>query len=82
MHGNFEFAYLYSMQTFELSEDYIQLNNLLKIEGIALTGGEAKLMIQDGLVRVNGEVASEIRKKLRKGDVVEFENERIEITSS
>ena len=43
------------------------------------SGGEAKLLISDGAVCVNNEVEMQIRKKLRKGDVIEFDEHKIEI---
>jgi ribosome-associated protein len=56
-------------------EEFIELNKMLKILQIAQTGGHAKLMIQDGLVSLNGEQESRIRAKLRAGDVVAVEAE-------
>ena len=67
------------MKKFELKQDYIQLNNLLKIMDFVGSGGEAKLLISDGAVCVNNEVEMQIRKKLRKGDVIEFDKHKIEI---
>lgn len=65
---------------FELTEEYIQLNNLLKALSLVGSGGEAKLLIKDGYVLVNGETELQVRKKLRKGDVVLFnEEEEIKI---
>ena len=55
---------------FTLKEEFIELFKLLKAEGIASTGGEAKLMIADGSVMVNGIIELRKRNKLRKGDVV------------
>lgn len=54
--------------------EYIQVNQFLKKENIAMSGGEAKLIIESGTVFVNGQEAFEIRKKLRDGDVVKIEN--------
>ena len=54
--------------------DYIQLNQFLKKENIAMSGGEAKLIIESGTVYVNGEVADAIRKKLHDGDRVVIED--------
>ncbi len=66
------------MQTFELEEyDFIELNKLLKIMGLVATGGEAKQLIDEGLISVNGSVEMQRRKKLRRGDVVNFEDEEI-----
>lgn len=55
-------------QTFQLSTEYIDLLQFLKATGIAATGGEAKAMVDDGLVDVNGEPESRRRRKLRPGD--------------
>jgi ribosome-associated protein len=67
--------------TFKLKngEDYIQLLMLLKIKQMAQTGGHAKIIIENGLVKVNGEIEFRKRKKLRKGDLVELDNSIIEI---
>jgi ribosome-associated protein len=48
----------------------IRLDQFLQIKGIAETGGHAKLLIQDGLVKVNGEQETRRRRKLQHGDVV------------
>ena len=53
--------------------EYIQLNQLLKKENIATSGGDARMMIEQGMVKVNHETAHEIRKKLHSGDIVEVE---------
>ncbi len=66
---------------FELKpdEEFIELMKLLKIKQIAQTGGHAKMIIDDGAVKVNGEVELRRRKKLRKADIVEIETLQIEI---
>lgn len=56
-------------------EEFIELNKMLKILQVAQTGGHAKLMIQDGVVSLNGEQELRIRAKLRAGDVVVVEEE-------
>lgn len=48
----------------------MELNTLLKIKGVAPTGGQAKLLIRSGAVRVNGEVETRNRRQLCEGDVV------------
>ena len=58
---------------------YIELNKLLKLLNLAETGGDANLIIMDGLVKVNKETELQKRKKLRVGDIVEFENHTINI---
>ncbi len=68
------------MSTFELiDQEYIELNKLLKIENLVGTGGEAKFLIKNGEAIVNNEVETQVRKKLRKGDVVRFFEDTIEI---
>ncbi len=54
----------------EIKTDFIQLQAFLKFMGIAETGGQAKEFIQDGIIRVNGEVCTARGKKLRNGDIV------------
>ena len=61
------------------SDEYIELNKLLKITGLAQTGGHAKIIIDEGAVLVNGEIELQKRKKLRDGDIVQCENNSIEI---
>ena len=60
--------------------EYIELIKLLKILQIAESGGQAKLMVEDGEVKRNGEVELRKRAKLRAGDVVEIFGEQIKIT--
>lgn len=60
-------------------QDYIELNKLLQIMQIAQTGGHAKILVKTNEVIVNGQTETQVRKKLRQGDVVEVEGERIEI---
>ena len=60
-------------------KDFIKLDSLLKLAGIADTGGIAKLMIQDGEVSVNGEICTQRGKKIRAGDVIEVFEEKIQI---
>lgn len=60
-------------------DEYIELNKLLKILGLSQTGGHAKLIIEEGLINVNGEIELRKRKKLRRGDIVILENNQITI---
>ena len=60
-------------------KDFIKLDSLLKLAGIADTGGISKLMIQDGEVKLNGEVCTQRGKKIRAGDVIEAFDEIIKI---
>ena len=72
------------MTYFELSadEDYIELIKLLKAENIASSGAEAKMMVEDQLVDVNGNLEIRKRAKLREGDIVEIEGKKIQIVKS
>ena len=58
---------------FILKGEYIRLDDLLKNVGVVNTGGHAKIVIQDGEVKVNGEVCTMRGKKLRDGDSAEYE---------
>ncbi|MGN0522116.1 MAG: RNA-binding S4 domain-containing protein [Eubacterium sp.] len=53
-----------------IKTDFIRLDAFLKFKGIAQTGGEAKLFIQDGIIKVNGEICTARGKKIRNGDIV------------
>jgi len=65
--------------SFELKGEFIPLIALLKATGLASTGGHARIIVEDGLVRVNGELEERKRKKLRKGDKVLVEGNQINI---
>ena len=58
------------MNVIEITTEYIKLQDLLKFAAIASTGGEAKIMVQEGEIRVNGEVCTQRGKKIRPGDDV------------
>jgi len=64
---------------FKLKTEFIELDNLLKASDIVASGAEARQAIQAGVVKVNGQVESRIRRKLRSGDVVEFEGNAIQV---
>ena len=57
-----------------IKEDFIRLDSAMKLADMVVTGGHAKIVIQNGEVKVNGEVCLMRGKKLHKGDKVEFEN--------
>ncbi len=63
----------------EINEEFIRLDNLLKFAGIAETGGHAKILVQNGEVLVNGEVCTMRGKKMRKGDIAQFEDMSVEV---
>lgn len=58
------------MMTITITTEYIKLQDLLKFAAIASTGGEAKIMVQEGQVTVNGEVCTQRGRKIRPGDDV------------
>ena len=68
------------MQKININTEYIKLDQLLKFANAVEGGGMAKNVIQDGLVKVNGEIVLQRGKKLRVGDVIEFNNEKYLIT--
>ena len=67
------------MEIIKLKEDFIKLGQALKAANLVDSGVMAKIVIQDGLVKVNGETEYQRGKKLYDGDVVSFENETIKI---
>ncbi|OUN96527.1 MULTISPECIES: RNA-binding S4 domain-containing protein [unclassified Pseudoflavonifractor] len=62
-----------------ITTEFIKLDSLLKFANAVATGGEAKQIVQDGLVKVNGEVCTMRGKKIRPGDVVEVDGQ-LELT--
>ena len=67
------------MEKISIETEYIKLDSMLKYAAVAGTGGEAKFVINEGLVFVNGEVCTQRGKKLRPGDRVEFQGMSFEI---
>jgi ribosome-associated protein len=67
------------MRVVEIEEEPIELYKILKFESMVQSGGEAKFVIAEGLVRVNGEVETRKSKKIFSGDIIEFEEETIRI---
>lgn len=67
------------METIKLREEFIKLGQALKAAGLVESGVDAKFVIQDGLVKVNGQVEYQRGKKLVAGDIVEFDGEKIKI---
>ena len=62
-------------------DEYIKLDQFLKLAQVVQTGGEAKVLIQSGQVLVNGEVETRRGRKLRPGDVVVVEGEELVVAS-
>ena len=69
------------MEIIHLKEDYIKLGQALKAAGLVQSGVDAKFVIQDGLVKVNGQVETRRGKKLIVGDVINFDGKTIKIES-
>lgn len=68
------------MDTFNLQgQEFIQLNQLMKILNWVSSGGEANILIDEGLVKVNGEIETRRRNKLKAGMLVEFNNQKVKI---
>ena len=62
------------MEKIKIETEYIKLDQFLKLCGAAQTGGHAKIMIADNMITVNGEVAIQRGKKIRKNDIVEIKD--------
>lgn len=67
------------MIEFHIKGDHIELVKLLKAVNLVGSGGEAKSLIEDGLIEVNGEVESRKRRKLKPGDRVVFQSHEISL---
>lgn len=68
------------MENIEITTEYIKLQDLLKFAAAVQTGGEAKVVIQEGDVTVNGEVCTMRGRKLRPGDDVYFQGKHYTVT--
>ena len=69
------------MEPISITTEYIRLDSLLKLTGAVDTGGQAKLLIQEGRVLVNGEVCPQRGKKLRPGDTVALGESRFQVAA-
>ncbi len=67
------------MIEFKLTGEHIALFQLLKATHLCGTGGEAKIMIGEGLVTVDGDIETRLRKKIRVGEIVEYNGEQITV---
>ena len=70
-----------TIHRFQLQGEFIELNVLLKLLGLAPSGGAAKSLIATGDVAVDGEIETRIRRKLRPGQVVRLADEEIRIVA-
>jgi ribosome-associated protein len=62
-----------------LNQEPVELYKILKFENLVMSGGEAKHVITEGMVTVNGEVETRKRKKIFAGDIVEFQGEQMHL---
>ncbi len=65
------------MREYILEDEYIELIKLIKLMRISESGGQAKLMVEDGIVKVNGQTEFRKRAKLRRGDIVRVFNHEV-----
>ena len=69
-------------QVIFIDTEFIKLQDLLKFAGLVETGGQAKILIQDGYVTVNGEICTMRGKKIRNGDIVTLDDDTLEVSQS
>ena len=69
-------------QVIFIDTEFIKLQDLLKFAGLIETGGQAKILIQDGYVTVNGEICTMRGKKIRNGDIVTLDDDTLEVRQS
>ncbi len=69
------------MDEIVIKDEYIKLGQALKLAGLAGSGVDAKFMIEDGMVTVNGEVELRRGRKVRPGDVFSLEGTEVKVTS-
>ncbi|MDE6974780.1 MAG: RNA-binding S4 domain-containing protein [Lachnospiraceae bacterium] len=69
------------MEIITIKDEFIKLGQALKLSGLADSGVEAKIMVQDGLVKVNGQMQTQRGKKLYNGDIFEFEGKQVKVTN-
>ncbi|MEH6589019.1 MAG: RNA-binding S4 domain-containing protein [Halioglobus sp.] len=67
------------MRRVEINKEPVELYKILKFEGLVTTGGEAKLLIADGQVSVNGEIETRKRRKIVDGDTIKFGEEKMQV---
>jgi ribosome-associated protein len=67
------------MIEFKLEGDFIPLIQLLKATNLVHTGGEAQIVVTEGLVKYNGEIDYRKRLKVKRGDIIEFGNKKITV---
>ena len=68
------------MENIVITTEFIKLQDLLKFANLVGTGGAAKIIIQEGEVKVNGEVCTMRGKKIRPGDIVELDGQQLTVS--
>ena len=68
------------MENIIITTEFIKLQDLLKFANLVGTGGEAKIIIQEGEVKVNGEICTMRGKKIRPGDIVELDGQQLTVS--
>ncbi len=66
-------------QEFTISSEYIELIKLLKATGLCSTGGQAKMLVEDHLVMVDGEIETRKRRKVKGGMIVKYDKHTIKV---
>ncbi|MBP3475741.1 MAG: RNA-binding S4 domain-containing protein [Lachnospiraceae bacterium] len=67
------------METITIRDEFIKLGQAMKLAGLAESGVDAKIQIQEGFVKVNGEVELQRGKKIYPGDVIEFDGQQVKV---
>ncbi len=67
------------MEIIKIKDDFIKLGQALKLAGLAESGVDAKIKIQEGFVKVNGEVETQRGKKIHPGDIITFDGQQVKV---
>lgn len=67
------------MEIIKIRDDFIKLGQALKLAGLAESGVDAKIKIQEGFVKVNGEVEVQRGKKIHPGDIITFDGQQVKV---
>jgi len=70
------------METVRIKDEFIKLGQLLKLSGLVDSGVDAKFVIIEGLVKLNGKKELQRGKKIYSGDIVEYDNKMIKVESN
>ena len=70
------------METIKIRDEYIKLGQAMKLAGLVDSGVDAKIEIQDGYVKVNGNVEYQRGKKIHVGDIIEFDGKQVKVENA